>query len=69
MTENADYVALKIEKFIKKLKENLPGSYGGYFQRILDHFEKIKQNSKNRPLSTHNITLSLALPRVIFSMG
>lgn len=47
LTENADYVAFEIEKFIKELREKLPGDFGGYFKRILEKFEEIKANSHN----------------------
>ena len=48
LTANADYLAVRIDNFITKLKENLPGNNGGYFTRIESIFNQIKQNSKNK---------------------
>jgi hypothetical protein len=48
LTDNADYLADKIESFIAKLQKNLPGNKGGYLERIESAFEKIKVNSKNK---------------------
>jgi hypothetical protein len=48
LTENADYVAFKIEQFLRKLKDNLPGDNGGYLKRIETIFKEVKLNSKNK---------------------
>lgn len=45
LTTNADYLAVKIDKFINILIINLPGNNGGYFSRIENIFNQIKQNS------------------------
>ena len=47
LTANADYLAVKIDKFINDLIKKLPGNNGGYFSRIKNIFNQIKQNSKN----------------------
>ena len=47
LTANADYLAVKIDKFINDLIEKLPGNNGGYLTRIENMFNQIKQNSKN----------------------
>lgn len=47
LTDNADYLADKIDRFLNKLKVNLPGDNGGYFNRIEKIFEGIKLNSEN----------------------
>jgi len=48
LTKNADYLACKIDLFIKKLQNNLHGNNGGYLTRIEIIFNQIKQNSKNK---------------------
>ena len=48
LTDNADYLADKIENFISKLQQYLPSNIGGYFERIERTFEEIKVNSKNK---------------------
>lgn len=48
LTDNADYVAIKIDQFIEKLMQNLPGNNGGYYERIKEIFKNIKANSSNR---------------------
>ena len=47
LTDNADYLAVKIDKFINDLIKKLPGNNGGYFARIETIFKQIKQNSEN----------------------
>ena len=47
LTVNADYLAVRIDKFINDLIKKLPGNNGGYFSRIETIFKQIKQNSKN----------------------
>lgn len=47
LTENADYLADKIDFFINKLRDSLYSNSGGYFERIQKIFEKIKLNSRN----------------------
>lgn len=48
LTDNADYVADKIEEFITKLQVHLPGNTGGYFARIENAFIEIKKHSSNK---------------------
>lgn len=48
LTDNADYLANKIEGFIAKLQQHLPGNTGGYFKRIESAFEGLKKNSSNK---------------------
>ena len=47
LTDNADYVAVKVEMFLKKLCDNIPGNNGGYMDRIQDMFIDLMDNSKN----------------------
>jgi hypothetical protein len=47
LTANADYLAVKIDKFINDLIIKLPGNNGGYFTRIENIFNQIKENSEN----------------------
>lgn len=47
LTANADYLAVKIDKFINDLIKKLPGDNGGYFSRLENIFNQIKQNSNN----------------------
>ena len=47
LTDNADYVAHKVDKFLIKLIQYLPGNNGGYFDRMLEIFLEIKENSEN----------------------
>tara|TARA_B100000767_G_scaffold26002_1_gene22864 strand:+ start:2569 stop:5514 length:2946 start_codon:yes stop_codon:yes gene_type:complete len=48
LTDNADYLADKIEEFITKLQVNLPSNSGGYFNRIENTFKEIKKQSSNK---------------------
>ena len=48
LTDNADYLADKIEAFITKLQEHLPSNTGGYFTRIESAFKEIKKQSSNK---------------------
>jgi hypothetical protein len=47
LTDNADYLATKIESFIIKLQENILSNSGGYLSRIQFAFDEMKKNSKN----------------------
>ena len=47
LTDNADYVAESVDKFISKLIYYLPGNSGGYFKRFQDIFNEIKETSRN----------------------
>ena len=48
LTVNADYLATKVDLFIKELQEFIPSNSGGYFERILKIFDSIKINSTNK---------------------
>ena len=48
LTDNADYLADKIEAFITKLQVHLPSNTGGYFTRIETAFIEIKKQSSNQ---------------------
>ena len=48
LTDNADYLADKIEEFITKIQVNLPSNSGGYFSRIDNAFKEIKKQSSNK---------------------
>lgn len=48
LTDNADYLAYKIEGFINKLQTHLPSDSGGYLNRIQIIFDEIKENSENK---------------------
>lgn len=48
LTDNADYLADKIEAFITKLKVHLTSNTGGYFARIENAFTEIKKQSSNK---------------------
>lgn len=48
LTANTDYLADKIESFIKDLIDKLHGNNGGYLTRIENVFNTIKQKSKNK---------------------
>ena len=48
LTDNADYLADKIEAFITKLKVHLLSNTGGYFTRIESAFTEIKKQSSNK---------------------
>ena len=47
LTDNADYLAYKVNKFISKLIQYLPGDNGGYFDRMIEIFDQIQETSKN----------------------
>ncbi len=47
LTDNADYLADKIDEFITKLQVNLPSNSGGYFNRIENSYKEIKKRSSN----------------------
>ena len=46
LTDNADYLAYKVDKF-SKLIQYLPGDNGGYFDRMIEIFDQIQETSKN----------------------
>ena len=48
LTDNADYLANKIEEFITKLKENLTSKSGGYLARIKSTYTDVKKLSINK---------------------
>ena len=64
LTNNADYLAEKIETFISTLKNNLPSNSGNYFSRIESAFNKIKKNSRN-PLFNQYFGQDYSLPKNI----
>lgn len=47
LTDNADYLSYKVNKFISKLIQYLPGDNGGYFDRMIEIFDQIQETSKN----------------------
>lgn len=64
LTENADYVAVKIEEFIKKLIVNIPGETGGYLNRFIHQYTEVKMNSRN-PKFTEYFNQEYQLPETI----
>ena len=63
LTDNADYLAYKVDKFISKLIQYLPGDNGGYFDRMIEIFDQIQKLLKIRYLMNILIKKELCISK------